>query len=503
MALALRLCCVLTERISEGMKVWMRCGKLSIIIASVAVGTVGSEAIAHRLSAVSGPPPPASAFPLPAPYKAQHSEEDFSYLKDPSKRTDPFDPLKYIPLAGREDWFLTLGGEARERYEYFNNRSFGGGTQDRNGYLLQRYMFFSDLQVGHHFRIFSEFKSAFINFDQSPSRSTDENRFDLHQAFVDLTIDPTPNTTLSIRPGRQELAFGATRLVAIRDAPNDRQTFDGVRVVGSGEGWRVDAFVTRPILTKSGVFDDATDAKTDFWGVYAVQVFSAISKRGMDVYYFGLHREGAQLNQLIGREQRHTVGARLFNRIGSWDFDIEGTFQWGSFGSGDIRAWRIAFDGGYHMSSLPFRPRPHFQIDVMSGDRSKEDRNIESFNPLFPKAHYFGLIGLIGPINLINMHPSIDFQLTDTIRATTKVDFFWRQSVDDGVYNPAGALFRAAGISRATYVGSEAQVEIYWEINQHLILVSNYTHFFAGQFLKDTGFGEDVDYTTTWVTFRI
>lgn len=502
MALALRLLCVLTGWISEGMKVWLYCGKLSIIITSVVIGTVGSEALAHRLSAVSGPPPPASAFPLPAPYKAQHSEEDFSYLKDPLRRTDPFDPVKYIPLAGKEDWFLTFGGEARERYEYFNNRNFGGGIQDRNGYLLQRYMFFGDLQVGHHLRVFSEFKSAFIHFDQSPFRSTDENRFDLHQAFVDLTIDPTPNTTLSIRPGRQELAFGATRLVAIRDAPNDRQTFDGVRVVGAGEGWRVDAFVTRPILTKPGVFDDATDVKTDFWGVYAVQAFSATSKRGMDIYYFGLNREGAQLNQLMGREQRHTVGARLFDRVGSWDYDIEGTFQWGSFGNGDIQAWRIAFDGGYHVSSLPFRPRPHFQIDVMSGDRQQGDQNIESFNPLFPKAHYFGLIGLLGPVNLINMHPSIDFQLTEKLRATTKIDFFWRQSVNDGVYNPAGVQFRAAGTSKASYVGSEVQAEIAWEINRHLTLISNYTHFFAGQFLRESGSGQDIDYTTTWVTFR-
>ena len=181
---------------------------------------------------------------------------------------------------------------------------------------------------------------------------------------------------------------------------------------------------------------------------------------------------------------------------------LEGTFQWGSFGSGDIQAWRIALDIGYHLSSLPLRPRPHLQIDVMSGDRRQGDQNIESFNPLFPKAHYFGLIGLLGPVNLINTHPSIDFQLTEKLRATTKIDFFWRQNINDGVYNPAGALLQAAGNSKATYVGSEAQVEIYWEINRHLALISNYSHFFVGQFLRETGPGKDVDYTTTWVTFR-
>lgn len=473
-----------------------------LYLAFFVAGVIGSDALAHSPSAVSGPPPPASGFSLPAPYKSQHAEEDFSYLKDPSKRTDPFDPLKYIPFAGREDWFLTLGGEARERYEYFNNRNFGGGVQDQNGYVLQRYMFFGDLQVGDHFRIFSEFKSAFINFNQSSPKSTDENRLDLHQAFVDFTVDLTPNTTFTIRPGRQELAFGASRLVALRDAPNDRQTFDGVRLLATGEGWRVDAFAVRPVLTRPGEFDDVTDPKSDFWGVNAIKLYNATSKGGINVYYFGLNQEGAEFNQLTAREQRHTMGARLFDRVGSWDYDIEGTFQWGSFGSGDIQAWRIAFDGGYHLSALPFHPRPHFQIDVMSGDRRQGDQNIESFNPLFPKAHYFGLIGLLGPVNLINMHPSIDFQLTKNLRATTKIDFFWRQSINDGIYNPAGVQFRAAGDSKATYVGSEAQFEINWQINRHLMLVSNYTHFFAGQFLRDSGSGEDIDYTTTWVTFR-
>mgnify|MGYP003393940305 FL=1 len=127
-----------------------------IYLALFVAGLIGSEALAHRPSIVSGPPPPASGMPMPAPYKSQHAEEDFSALKDPAKHTDLFDPLKYIPLLGKDDWVLSLGGEARERYEYFNNRNFGANTQDRNGYLLQRYMFFGDLHLGHRTRIFSE-----------------------------------------------------------------------------------------------------------------------------------------------------------------------------------------------------------------------------------------------------------------------------------------------------------------------------------------------------------
>src|SRR3989442_4480439 len=51
-----------------------------LYLAVFVAGVIGSEALAHSPSAVSGPPPPASAFPMPAPYKGQHAEEDFSYL---------------------------------------------------------------------------------------------------------------------------------------------------------------------------------------------------------------------------------------------------------------------------------------------------------------------------------------------------------------------------------------------------------------------------------------
>src|ERR1041385_4482894 len=54
------------------------------------------------------------------PYKLLRYDEDYSYLKDPTRRTDIWDPVKYIPLGSREGWYLSLGGEMRLRYEFFN-----------------------------------------------------------------------------------------------------------------------------------------------------------------------------------------------------------------------------------------------------------------------------------------------------------------------------------------------------------------------------------------------
>jgi hypothetical protein len=51
--------------------------------------------------------------PAPPAYKILRFTEDYSYLRDPAKRGDLFDPLKYIPLRTDEaNWYLTFGGRS-------------------------------------------------------------------------------------------------------------------------------------------------------------------------------------------------------------------------------------------------------------------------------------------------------------------------------------------------------------------------------------------------------
>src|SRR5262245_23583651 len=99
--------------------------------------------------------PTPSPTPTPPPYQQQRYDEDWSYLKDHSKRTDPLDSLKYIPLNDR-GWYVSLGGEARVRYDYFSQFAFGAGPQDSNGYWLQRYLLHADWHLGKRVRVFTQ-----------------------------------------------------------------------------------------------------------------------------------------------------------------------------------------------------------------------------------------------------------------------------------------------------------------------------------------------------------
>src|SRR5690349_23649077 len=96
----------------------------------------------------------ASSCPSRPQYSNTRYDDDFSYLRDPVCRKDFWDPLKYIPLNARGDWYLSLGGEIRERYERFNNPLWGQQPQSRGGFLLQRYLLFGDLHLGESVRIF-------------------------------------------------------------------------------------------------------------------------------------------------------------------------------------------------------------------------------------------------------------------------------------------------------------------------------------------------------------
>lgn len=45
-------------------------------------------------------------------------------------------------------------------------------------------------------------------------------------------------------------------------------------------------------------------------------------------------------------------------------------------------------------------------------------------------------------------------------------------------------------------------IQLFWEIDRHLSFAAIYGHFFAGRFLKESGSGENLDYVTTWVTYK-
>jgi hypothetical protein len=157
---------------------------------------------------------------------------------------------------------------------------------------------------------------------------------------------------------------------------------------------------------------------------------------------------------------------------------------------------------GYTFANAPLRPRLCLRADIASGDQNPNNPTLNTFNALFPKGAYFSETGLIGPANIIDVHPGIELQLTRSLSFVGDWDFFWRESTSDGIYNNALKLVRAGNSGSARYIGSQAQAMLQWNIARHFNVSTVYAHFFAGEFLEESPPGKDVNYFSAWLTFR-
>ncbi|HEY2950946.1 MAG TPA: alginate export family protein, partial [Verrucomicrobiae bacterium] len=328
--------------------------------------------LANKTQADDGPPRPE--------FRLSRQDEDWSAWRERASRTDFFDRVKFIPLDRDASAWLTLGGEARERYEYFRNANWGRGPQDHDGYFLHRFMVHADAHAGETFRFFAQFKSGLEDGRHGGPRPVDRDDFDVHQLFADVGVPWADERSLTLRVGRQELTFGSQRLVSVRESPNVRQSFDGVRARLRWEGWQFDTFATRPVETKPGAFDDGPDSHTKFWGFYGVAPFKLVPGAKADFYYLGLERDSAQFDQGNARELRHSIGTRLWGSAAGWDWNFEFVYQFGEFGDGDISAWTAASDTGFSFAQIPWSPRIGLKADVTSGDRNPNDHDLETFN---------------------------------------------------------------------------------------------------------------------------
>jgi len=449
-------------------------------------------------------PPPSQPRPNFQPFRY---DEDWSSLEDSSRRTDWLDPLKYIRLSDseNENWFVTIGGELREKYELLDQPNFGTGPEDKTGYFLQRYLLSFDFHLGSRVRIFSELQSGLENGRNGGPRPTDLDRLDVHQAFLDLKILSAKTHSLTIRVGRQELGFGSGRLISPAEGLNLRRSMDGGRItVRIGKiVWNATAL--RLVKTQPDVFDDVADHTQSMWGTGMTAPHPVWKGANMSLYYFGLDRKSSIFRKGVGREIRHTIGSRSFKTSGRWDFNYEGIVQWGSFSGRPIRAGALSEDTGYTLAGSRLRPRIGIRADLATGDGGLQTRALGSFNPLLPAAPvYSGPSGLLGPTNLMDVSPSLKLQV-QKVSLTLESSSFWRQSLHDGIYSPLVASVppvRRGATSQARYVATAPSLTVAYQASHHIFFSAMYTHFFAGRFLKESPPGRDVNYAASWITYR-
>jgi len=424
-------------------------------------------------------------------YRLLRQEEDWSSRHD---RSTEGPPLKYVPVSTGGP-HLTVGGQVRSYARWYRNERWGRGP-DRDGALHQRLMLHGSIEAaseGLRLRGFVQLKSGLVAERDGPVYPPDHDRLGVNQAFLELGAGNESARAWTLRVGRQELHYGAGRMIAVREGPNVRLGVDAVWGRYRSGAWRVDAFAARPTETSPGVLDNGWMPGRTLWGAHLRR--SAPDRPVLSAYYFGTERMPSPADSRL-RVTRHTIGARILGTAGRLGYDLEGAVQGGRYEHGDggaeeaapIRAWMLAGRLTYRFSERRERPTLGIRADLSSGDRGATAAN-ETFVAPYPSGRYTGAGSRLGPGNLLNLRPVVGLRLREGLQLHLKGYAFWRLHATDAVYAIWGAPLRPASGTDARFAGVMPEGVLTWTVGRHVTLALEGSHFVPGAVLRESGPG--------------
>jgi hypothetical protein len=430
--------------------------------------------------------------PLYQTGSAGRFNEDWSALRgvDLSKTDDFWDRLKFIPFNQDGSVYLTVGGQLRERVEYFDQYLFGNSTPKRSDtYLLSRLRLNTDLHITPYLRLYAEGRSSLsVDRDLTGRNSTSYyDQADLMNGFADIMIPFTKEAKVTLRGGRQELIFGSQRLVGPGDYLQNPRAFDGGQAIAQLGDWTATPFFSEAVSIDKYKFNRPSH-RHKLFGIFSTGP-AQVLPGNLDLYWLGVDNIGATFNGTSGREERHTLGARAWGKIpaSNFDYEVEAAGQFGRVGHENVGAGMFTAVLGY---SLPVKdPSPHLylEFDYASGD-NKRGGGVGTFNQLYPNGHsYLGYIDHIGRQNIISSSGGITVTPIHDLTLSLQQYFFWRASDRDALYNKAGGVFRPGTTTTARYVGAETDLLANYNFTRHLLGYAGYSFFYAGEFIQKTG----------------
>jgi hypothetical protein len=427
--------------------------------------------------------------------------DDFSYLKQDSAIKTGTDQLKYLPLRGKST--VSFGGEVREQLQYYNNINFGdvppAFSTTSAWQLWHRLMAHADIEVNKHIRVFTQLGSTFRFINPNPlTPEIEENKLSLHQAFIDYRL----NSDWLLRAGRQEVSYGSHRLITFREGPNTRLTFDAAILRYSSEKRKIDLLALSPVVAQKGVFDDA-GLKEFLIGFYATE-WMGPKAFGVDYYLLNFTSKTRRYNFVSGRESRNVAGFRVFSNKPAANYELEATWQFGTFNDLRINAYSISADINH-----TFMSRSNWTAGIaanyVTGDKRRDDKQLNTYNLLFSKPQY-GLTAPIGATNVITATPYIKANPTKRSSIYAGSSFVWRQSNADGTYSPGAIEMRPTPLSLPTSskkaIGTLLTLETNYLLNQHIALAFDGSYFFAGNYVRETGKGKNIAYISFKASYK-
>ena len=417
-------------------------------------------------------------------------EEDWSVLADKNIPREPFDSLKYIPLSALDSrTYLSFGADLRERIEGNSAPNLETIENNSAAYLLSRLEVHADLRIAGQLQGFVQIQSEFAP-GKEVLTPVDQNRLDLAQAFI-ATTQSIGDGTLTLRAGRQQIAFDLQRFVSERDGLNVRQSYDAIWAEYEKDLWLLTSFYSRPVQTQDfRAFDDFSNDRLTYGGF---RVERELGPGRLSVALAQYRRQNAKFPSVSGDERRDITDVRYVGDTRSIDWDLEAMYQRGRVSTKSVRAWAAGLRAGYTIQDEGWQPRLGLQIDAASGDRNAHDQRLETFNPLFPNGTYFTLAGYTTYANLVHIKSSVTVMPTPLFSVMLASAVQWRETTADAVYTqPAAPISGTAGRG-GRFTGAYGQVHLDYKINPHMAIDLEMVRFDASQTIRKAG-GRSANY---------
>lgn len=365
---------------------------------------------------------------------------------------------------------ISFDGNLRERVTHLSALEFDEESDEAGTFWTQRIILGSTIKLDDNWSFRGALFSALQEgVEESP---IERNNLDIYEAYVAYQ-----DGDINVKLGRQTLKLGSQRLIGWRDGTNVRRSWDGLRVtLEHNSMWRSDWFALQLIdVEPNGVFNDEPSSSNVLAGSYFTGDLSGLnwfeaSANQIELYYLYTNRKSRNSIEGQADQIRHTTGVRLSGATTRWFWDWEAAYQGGSHGESEIHAWTLATNTGFRFQGK-WKPELMMSLNIASGDDTRQDGRLETFDALFPRGSYFSEAAQLGPANFYNIHPYIFVYPTESLRLQFDVNMYWRLETNDGVYGPPGNIIQGPDgnldkeVNLAFSAGAEWELSESWNIS--------------------------------------
>ena len=286
---------------------------------------------------------------------------------------------------------VTIGGQLRERLEWWGKDIHGNGSQIAGSYRA-RLNIKAELADG----VTAVFTPQAVGYWGEGGQGLglgEDTSFTMHEAYL-LLSEPFGIKNTIVKVGRQEINLGNQRLVGAVGWSQAGRSLDGILVGYVAGDYGLAGFFY-------GKLNDEME-RFDAWAVPAnpepdIDLYVATWQGKFKPFGFGGTYEltdiyvnpatnalgaDANVNTLYGR-----VTPKLDMGFGKITLNGEVAVQSGDFGSADFEGYMFSVGAGAKFDQIMWKPSVYVGYDYYSGDDDPNDGDLDAFWSVLPTAH--------------------------------------------------------------------------------------------------------------------